>query len=141
MVIASFFHPRALQGGEWSGETSIMPRKRSRVEKDRPAPIMKWKAKNKHFFLQNHAKVVSACFHAGSGLLSIGFDSGIFGIWEMPDFTNIQTLRYLYVCLSLVSLRAKSMLSLSIHQVNGLPSDPQLLVSCLFGNGKVNLMF
>ncbi|KAJ3365689.1 hypothetical protein HDU91_002105 [Kappamyces sp. JEL0680] len=86
----------ALQGGEWSLETAddttVVPRKKSRSQSKEQAPVMRWKAKAKHFFLQNHAKVVSATFHAASGLLAVGFDSGIFGIWEMPDFTNIQTL-------------------------------------------------
>lgn len=82
---------------DWSLETdrqnsSIMPRKRTKKEEDRPS-VMKWRASKKHFFLQNHAKVVSATFHPQSGILAVGFDSGIFGIWELPDFTNIQTLR------------------------------------------------
>ncbi|KAL2919776.1 U3 snoRNP protein [Polyrhizophydium stewartii] len=54
--------------------------------------IKHWKSTHRHYFNQNHAKVVSATFHAASGLLSVGFDSGIFGIWELPDFTNIHTL-------------------------------------------------
>jgi periodic tryptophan protein 2 len=57
--------------------------------------IQTWKSLDKHYFEQNHAKVTSVAFHAESGLLSCGFSSGIFGIWELPDFINIHTLRYL----------------------------------------------
>lgn len=100
----------ALAGGEWQPTTtakeqklekqSIMPRKKVRndngsggQEKNVPA-VMRWKSRQKYYFQQNHAKVISAAFHPKTGLLSVGFDSGIFGIWEMPDFANIQTLRY-----------------------------------------------
>ncbi|KAJ3145808.1 hypothetical protein HDU89_006860 [Geranomyces variabilis] len=54
--------------------------------------VKRWRTAARHYFMQNHAKVVSAAFHAGSNLLVVGFTSGIFGIWELPDFTNIHTL-------------------------------------------------
>ena len=97
----------ALAGGEWQPTTtatreslekqSIMPRKKVRNQDGKEknvADVMRWKSRQKFYFNQNHAKVVSAAFHPKTGILSIGFDSGIFGIWEMPDFANIQTLRY-----------------------------------------------
>jgi periodic tryptophan protein 2 len=69
-------------------------RKRQRkTDLETGAPIKKWYLTARHFFKQNHAKVVSAAFHASSNLLVVGFNSGIFGIWELPDFTNIHTLR------------------------------------------------
>ncbi|KAI8898667.1 WD40-repeat-containing domain protein [Globomyces pollinis-pini] len=83
-----------LKGGEWSEEdadASQMPRKKVKAESD-VAPIMKWKSSTRHYFNQPNSKVVSATFHPKSGLLSIGFNTGIFGIWELPDFANIQTL-------------------------------------------------
>ncbi|KAG5456977.1 MAG: putative WD repeat protein [Olpidium bornovanus] len=52
-----------------------------------------WKISEKHYFLQNHAKVTCCVFHRESNLLVAGFDSGVFGLWEMPSFTNIHTLR------------------------------------------------
>eukprot|EP00842_Homolaphlyctis_polyrhiza_P001800 jgi/Hompol1/2620/HPOL_002982-RA len=58
-------------------------------QKSRP---LNWKSMSRHYFNQNHAKVISAAFHAGTNLVSVGFDSGVFGIWELPDFTNIHTL-------------------------------------------------
>jgi periodic tryptophan protein 2 len=83
-----------LQGGEWSPmeQTIQMPRKKSKAESEKK-PVLRWKAKNKFYFNQNHAKVACATFFPQTGLLSVGFDSGIFGIWELPDFTNIHTLR------------------------------------------------
>ncbi|KAJ3260331.1 hypothetical protein HK103_000966 [Boothiomyces macroporosus] len=82
-----------MQGGKWSNESELsqMPRKKKRTDEE-VKPIMKWKSTNRHYFKQNHAKVVSATFHSQTGLLSVGFDSGIFGIWELPDFINIHTL-------------------------------------------------
>ncbi|KAJ3340014.1 hypothetical protein HDU93_007563 [Gonapodya sp. JEL0774] len=46
----------------------------------------------RHYFNQNHAKVQSVEFHKKSGLLVVGFSSGVFGLWEVPDFNNIHTL-------------------------------------------------
>lgn len=52
-----------------------------------------WKNQNRHYFQQDNAKVKSASLHAESGILAVGFSSGIFGLWELPDFTNLHTLR------------------------------------------------
>lgn len=48
----------------------------------------------KHFFKQNHAKVISCGMHTGvsGALLVVGFDSGVFAIYEVPDFNCIHTL-------------------------------------------------
>lgn len=51
-----------------------------------------WKIKQKHFFNQN-ARLVSASFHRATKTLTVGFASGVFGIWELqPEFTQIHTL-------------------------------------------------
>ncbi|CAG8579166.1 16574_t:CDS:2 [Rhizophagus irregularis] len=52
----------------------------------------KWVIVSRHYFNQSSAKVVCSAYHAASKLLVIGFSSGIFGIWEMPEFNNIHTL-------------------------------------------------
>jgi periodic tryptophan protein 2 len=80
---------------EWEMQTDAvdvkqMPKKQKSVKERK---VMRWKSKNRFYFNQNHAKVVCASFYPPTGLLSVGFDSGIFGIWELPDFTNIHTLR------------------------------------------------
>jgi periodic tryptophan protein 2 len=111
----------ALQGGEWSEkiDCSQMPRKKTKgPDQDIYPPIMKWKSINRHYFNQNNSKVVSATFHPKTGLLSIGFDSGIFGIWEMPDFINIHTLRFLFF--DVAYLKKRLMLLLSIQLGSGL---------------------
>lgn len=53
--------------------------------------IMMWRAVEKHHFNQD-AKVTCCTFHPTSNLLVVGFSSGIFGLYEMPDFNMIQTL-------------------------------------------------
>ncbi|KAK9760543.1 U3 snoRNP protein [Basidiobolus ranarum] len=52
----------------------------------------KWAISAKHYFRQTNARVVCSAFHQASNLLLVGFTTGIFGIWELPDFTNIHTL-------------------------------------------------
>ena len=53
--------------------------------------------KEKQFFNQqtDHgpAKVRSAQFHAANGLLVVGFSHGVFGLWELPEFNHIHSLR------------------------------------------------
>ncbi|KAG0301506.1 hypothetical protein BGZ98_008287 [Dissophora globulifera] len=52
----------------------------------------KWKVVQRHYFNQDHAKVVCAAYHAASGMMVVGFANGVFGIWELPSFNNIHSL-------------------------------------------------
>lgn len=52
---------------------------------------MRWRITAKHYFMQD-AKVRCAAFHGQSDLLVVGFSSGIFGLYELPDFTMLQSL-------------------------------------------------
>ncbi|BGP15986.1 hypothetical protein JCM10213_004802 [Rhodosporidiobolus nylandii] len=52
----------------------------------------RWGIKERHYFMQTPAKVVSTTFHAPSNLLVVGFSNGVFGLWEMPSFTSVHTL-------------------------------------------------
>ncbi|KAF4618632.1 hypothetical protein D9613_010107 [Agrocybe pediades] len=52
----------------------------------------RWGVYKRHYFNQPGTKVVCTTFHAASNLLVVGFSNGIFGLWEMPAFTNIHTL-------------------------------------------------
>jgi periodic tryptophan protein 2 len=54
---------------------------------------LKLKTARREYFNQNQ-KIVSCAFHGKSGLLSVGFDGGVFGIWELPEFVNVQSLRF-----------------------------------------------
>lgn len=52
----------------------------------------RWGISERHFFNQNHTKVVCSAFHAHLNFLIVGFSTGFFGFWEMPSFTNVHTL-------------------------------------------------
>ena len=52
----------------------------------------RWGVHKRNYFNQPGTKVVCSTFHAASNLLVIGFSSGVFGLWEMPGFSNIHTL-------------------------------------------------
>eukprot|EP00039_Didymoeca_costata_P029411 m.24578 g.24578 ORF g.24578 m.24578 type:complete len:904 (-) comp7619_c0_seq2:59-2770(-) len=47
---------------------------------------------DRHYFLQDHAKLITSTIHKPSNLLIAGFSNGIFGLYELPDFNNIHTL-------------------------------------------------
>jgi len=53
---------------------------------------MRWRILEKHYFLQPNAKVTATSFHQSTNLLSIGFSTGVFSIYELPSFTQIQSL-------------------------------------------------
>jgi periodic tryptophan protein 2 len=50
-----------------------------------------WRLGKKHYF--NQGKALCAALHKASGLLVVGFSNGIFGLYEMPSFSNVHTLR------------------------------------------------
>ncbi|PFH50639.1 hypothetical protein AMATHDRAFT_75524 [Amanita thiersii Skay4041] len=52
----------------------------------------RWGVHERHYFNQANTRVACTAFHSGSNLLIVGFSTGIFGLWEMPDFSNIHTL-------------------------------------------------
>jgi periodic tryptophan protein 2 len=55
---------------------------------------LRWRITQKHFFMQNNAKLNCASYHAETNLLVVGFSNGLFGLYEMPDFNEIHKLRY-----------------------------------------------
>ncbi|KAL2375112.1 hypothetical protein RJZ57_000387 [Blastomyces gilchristii] len=55
---------------------------------------MRWRITKKNFFMQNNAKVKCAAYHAASNLLVAGFSNGLFGLYELPEFSQIHMLRY-----------------------------------------------
>ncbi|KAG6837084.1 hypothetical protein H0H93_014976 [Arthromyces matolae] len=52
----------------------------------------RWGVHKRNYFNQANTKVVCTTFHPASNLLVVGFSTGIFGLWEMPAFSNIHTL-------------------------------------------------
>ena len=55
-------------------------------------PRVFWRITAKHFFQQNNSKVITCSFHPKTKILTVGFSTGIFSIYELPDFTNIHSL-------------------------------------------------
>jgi len=56
--------------------------------------LQQWRIVQKNFFMQNNAKLKCAAYHAPSNLLVAGFSNGIFGLYELPEFSMIHSLRY-----------------------------------------------
>jgi periodic tryptophan protein 2 len=52
----------------------------------------RWRILSKHYFLQSNAKVTACSFHPRTNFLSIGFSTGVFSLYELPDFTQLQSL-------------------------------------------------
>lgn len=51
-----------------------------------------WSIGSRHYFHQDGSKVTSTSFSARQNLLSVGFSSGTFGLYELPSVSNIHTL-------------------------------------------------
>ncbi|KAI1000850.1 Periodic tryptophan protein 2 [Podosphaera aphanis] len=51
-----------------------------------------WRINERHYFLQNNAKVKSSAYHPESNLLIAGFSNGVFELYEMPEFNKIHSL-------------------------------------------------
>ncbi|KAL6722150.1 U3 snoRNP protein [Lecanora helva] len=51
-----------------------------------------WRITQRHYFMQNNAKVKCAAYHPESNILVAGFSNGLFGLYELPDFNMIHTL-------------------------------------------------
>jgi periodic tryptophan protein 2 len=51
-----------------------------------------WSIGSRHYFKQDGARVTSTSYSPRNQLLSVGFSSGVFGLYEMPSVSNIHTL-------------------------------------------------
>jgi len=73
-------------------------------EEEQPTPIdERWRISKRHYFLQNNAHLTCAAFHTKSNLLVAGFSNGLFGLYELPDFNQIHTLRLVQSSMSSVA--------------------------------------
>jgi periodic tryptophan protein 2 len=52
----------------------------------------RWGVHKRHYFNIPGTKVICTTFHPASNLLTVGFSTGIFSLYSMPDFTAIHTL-------------------------------------------------
>ncbi|CAN0441629.1 unnamed protein product, partial [Discosporangium mesarthrocarpum] len=53
-----------------------------------------WKLVSKNFLRPGagHSEIRSAAFHAKQSLLVLGFSTGVFGLYDMPDCSAVHTL-------------------------------------------------
>uniref|UniRef100_A0A7S0Q3Z6 Small-subunit processome Utp12 domain-containing protein n=1 Tax=Coccolithus braarudii TaxID=221442 RepID=A0A7S0Q3Z6_9EUKA len=51
-----------------------------------------WRLSARHYFDKDHARVSTASFHAASRLLVVGFATGVFALYEVPDLNEVHTL-------------------------------------------------
>ena len=65
-----------------------------------------WGVHKRNYFRQPGTKVVCTTFHRASSLLVVGFSTGVFGLWELPDFSNIHTLSISQEKISSVAINA-----------------------------------
>ena len=72
---------------------------------DEEAPLQ-WRIVQRHYFMQNNAKAKCAAFHAESNILVAGFSNGLFGLYELPEFNMIHTLRYTFQLFNSISSRS-----------------------------------
>ncbi|GBG30583.1 Guanine nucleotide-binding protein subunit beta-1 [Hondaea fermentalgiana] len=63
-------------------------------ESDPPLSIKlgEWQREARHFIQRDHARVHCAVLQRSKGLLVVGFDNGVFSLFEMPDATHLQSL-------------------------------------------------
>ncbi|WFD41678.1 U3 snoRNP protein [Malassezia psittaci] len=52
----------------------------------------RWGVMQRNYFHQANTQVVCAAFHAPTSRLVVGFTSGLFSLWDMPDFQSIHAL-------------------------------------------------
>jgi hypothetical protein len=68
----------------------------------------RWRIKEKHYFDQDHARVHCVALHRKTDLLVVGFSSGVFGVYQMPEITNIHTLSISQQQINTVAINASS---------------------------------
>ncbi|KAG8221654.1 hypothetical protein J3R82DRAFT_1935 [Butyriboletus roseoflavus] len=54
--------------------------------------MTQWGVRERHYFNLPNTKVICTMFHPPSNLLVVSFSTGVFGLWEMPQFTTLHTL-------------------------------------------------
>lgn len=59
---------------------------------DHTVAYTRWGIVARHYFNQPGTRVVCSTYHPKTSLLIVGFNTGVFGLWEMPDFTSVHLL-------------------------------------------------
>lgn len=73
-------------------DTSIASASEDNFQVDNTIPNTRWGVSERNYFNQPGTRVMCSTFHAPSNILVVGFSTGVFGLWEMPMFTNIHSL-------------------------------------------------
>ncbi|PCH35317.1 WD40 repeat-like protein [Wolfiporia cocos MD-104 SS10] len=66
----------------------------------------RWGVHKRDYFNQPGTRVVCSTFHRASNLLIVGFSTGVFGLWELPAFSNLHTLSISQEKISSVAVNA-----------------------------------
>lgn len=51
-----------------------------------------WELQARHYFDKGFSHVTSAVYHASTRLLVVGFSTGVFSLYEMPEMNEVHTL-------------------------------------------------
>ena len=51
-----------------------------------------WRVADRKYFQKNEAEVTACAFHPGLNLLAAGFSTGVFELYQLPDFASLQAL-------------------------------------------------
>lgn len=54
--------------------------------------LSRWGVSGRNYFMRANTQVVCTDFHAGTSRLVVGFSSGIFSLYDMPDFQEVHSL-------------------------------------------------
>mmetsp|Transcript_16767 Transcript_16767/g.32649 ORF Transcript_16767/g.32649 Transcript_16767/m.32649 type:complete len:904 (-) Transcript_16767:267-2978(-) len=94
--------PLGEDGGDMSEEDSEeegnkrAEKARQTLESDKSPPLSiklgEWQREARHFVQRDHAKVHSVALQRSKNILVVGFDNGVFSLFEMPDATHLQSL-------------------------------------------------
>ena len=77
----------------WTYSPREEPTQIDDMVEDGDETTLRWRITSRHFFMQNNARIKCAAYHAKSNLVVAGFSNGTFGLYELPDFNKIHTLR------------------------------------------------
>jgi periodic tryptophan protein 2 len=66
----------------------------------------KWVLASREFLWDPHSRVISAAFNKVNGLLVVGFNTGVFGLYSMPGCTNIHKLSVSHHSLNTISINS-----------------------------------
>ena len=81
-------------GDDDSNDESVDDSDEGENEHSEPKTVRggQWKLKDREFLWDPHTQVASVAYNKTNSLLVVGFDKGVFGLYEMPGCVNIHRL-------------------------------------------------